>query len=201
MVAPPARCAEPLTRALVGPSSLGDRDAIVAFGTSSSISPCQPSVGPGCRTVWARRGVESAASADVRADAGWRLQSGRDASEARTFEGGSRCQSLVRDQSAFTCGAETTAIIYTSDVHFDPGLIHAQVALTGVLGEGVNRAGIKGYWHRPEAGSADVFVDLGGWPSWRSIVGAIDQMTGVRWGIAVANDSEAWARLDIYWWS
>jgi hypothetical protein len=93
-------------------------------------------------------------------------------------------------------------ILYTSDVHFDPGQIHAQVALTGVLGEGVNRAGIKGYWHRPQAGSADVFVDFGEqWWSWRSIVGVIDQMTGVSWGITVAADSEAWARLDIYWWS
>jgi hypothetical protein len=89
---------------------------------------------------------------------------------------------------------------YTVTVNFNPGAVHAQVGFTEVDGGGLHRVGIKGYRYRPDPNGAEKVVDFGDWPSWKSIVGVVDQMSSVTWGMAVGADQEARGRLDIYWW-
>ncbi len=91
-------------------------------------------------------------------------------------------------------------VTYTASINFAPGTVHAQVCFYEVDGEGLHRAGIEGYRHRNDPSGADIPVDFGDWPNWKSIVGVINNMTGITWGLALGGQQEARARLDIFWW-
>jgi len=91
------------------------------------------------------------------------------------------------------------SITYTATVNFAPGLVHAQVCLTQVDGEGLHHAGIKWFSARPDPRGPETVTDFGGWP-WPSIVGVIDQMSSVTFGLVLGARQEARCRCDIYWW-
>lgn len=92
-------------------------------------------------------------------------------------------------------------LIKTTTINFAPGTIQAQVCLTRTEGGGWQSTGIQGYRHRPDPDGPEKVVDFGSYGNWRTIVGIVERMTSVTWGIALGSDQGATARLDILWWS
>ena len=93
---------------------------------------------------------------------------------------------------------------WTRTINFAPARVHAQVCLHHFAGDGNMFAGIKGYHFRSNPKGAEQKVDLGpsGFSLWPSIVGPVDNMTGITWGVYVSEPGqEAYGRLDMYWWS
>jgi hypothetical protein len=95
---------------------------------------------------------------------------------------------------------EDDGATFTTSINFAPGNAQAQVSLSEVDGEGLHRAGIEGYSYRTSPTGADIPVDFGDWPNWKSLVGIVNNMTRVTWGLALGAHQEARARLDILWW-
>ena len=91
---------------------------------------------------------------------------------------------------------------WTKTIDFAPGRVSAQVALIGIAGGGLNRAGILGFRHRPDPKGVEKVVRFGSsWASWKSFVEPVDGMTGITWGIVAGAEQEVSARLDVFWWS
>ena len=91
---------------------------------------------------------------------------------------------------------------WTRTINFAPGRVHAQVSLYKRVGDGLHLTGIKGYRSRPDPDGPEHPVDFGRFWFWKSIVGPVDDMSSLTWGVAVGADGQAaFARLDMYWWS
>lgn len=101
---------------------------------------------------------------------------------------------------------------YTQTISFVPGTVHAQVSLfhVAMYDEHLSHAKsfILGYTHRPVVDGLDESVQLApdvGSAS-ASVVGVVDRMTGVTWGLRSSVSPQGgsspivWGRIDIFWW-
>lgn len=104
--------------------------------------------------------------------------------------------------------------VQTQTISFPPGTVHAQVALFHVAIYDPElthcKSFISGFTHRPVPDGADQFVDTSqpGQVGPPSVVGIVERMTSVTWGVksatvpvAGATPSFVHGRIDIFWWA
>lgn len=85
----------------------------------------------------------------------------------------------------------------TLEINIPPALVGAQVALRGVIGDGLHFAGIKGFRRRLPSG-ADQPVDFGQWPAWPAAI--FDRISSVTFGLALGKrqSADGAARIDFW---
>ena len=88
---------------------------------------------------------------------------------------------------------------YTHEWNFPPAFVVAQASFYYVTGEGLHKAGIVSYRHRPDPSGPEQSVSFGNWPSWQPYI-YVDRLSSVTFGTVVGARQECSMLGNIFFW-